>query len=99
MPAPNYGPAGSFVNNYQTNFASPISANQGDVRLDRVLSSKQTLFARFSYKNRQVLTAPLSRLHFHLLRGSGQPVAKALTTRPKSTRDSPSRITTFFLPT
>ncbi len=59
MPVPNYGVPGIYANNYQINFPSPISANQGDVRLDKVLSSKQSLFARFSYKNRQVITAPL----------------------------------------
>ena len=44
--------------NYRVNFPTPISTNQGDVRLDQTLSSKQSLFARFSYKNRQVITAP-----------------------------------------
>jgi hypothetical protein len=58
MPTPNLGPANSFANNYQINFSSPISSNQGDVRLDRTISSRQTIFARFSYKNRQVTTAP-----------------------------------------
>ena len=80
MPAPNYGPAGSFVNNYQTNFASPISANQGDVRLDRVLSSKQTLFARFSYKNRQVLTAPSAACTFTYCAEAGSPLQGAYNT-------------------
>jgi hypothetical protein len=58
FPVPNYGEAGSYANNYQVNFPSPISANQGDIRIDRAISSRQTAFARFSYKNRQVLTAP-----------------------------------------
>jgi len=34
MPMPNLGSAGAFANNYQINFPSPISSNQGDVRLD-----------------------------------------------------------------
>src|ERR1035437_3781923 len=80
MPAPNYGPAGSYVNNYQTNFASPISANQGDVRLDRVISSKQTLFARFSYKNRQVLTAPSAACTFTYCAEAGSPLQGAYNT-------------------
>jgi hypothetical protein len=58
MPLPNRGAASDYVNNYQNNFRSPISANQGDVRLDKTLTARQTAFARFSYKNRQVTTAP-----------------------------------------
>jgi len=57
-PTPNYGAAGSYSNNYQNNFHAPISANQGDVRIDKTISGRQSLFARFSYKNRQVITAP-----------------------------------------
>ena len=57
-PAPNHGSADSFANNYQVNMHTPISANQGDVRIDQTISQKQTLFARFSYKNRQVISAP-----------------------------------------
>ena len=74
MPTPNYGAAGSFANNYQINFPSPISANQGDVRLDKVLSSKQSLFARFSYKNRQVITAPLPVCTFTYCAEAGSPL-------------------------
>ena len=58
MPAPNRGAVTDFSNNYQNNFRAPISANQGDVRLDKTISGRQTVFARFSYKNRQVITAP-----------------------------------------
>ncbi|WP_420238487.1 TonB-dependent receptor domain-containing protein [Telmatobacter bradus] len=58
VPTPNYGADGSYSNNYQNNFRAPISANQGDVRIDKTLSSRQSVFARFSYKNRQVITAP-----------------------------------------
>ena len=58
FPTQNYGDAGAFANNYQNNFRAPISANQGDVRLDKTISARQTIFARFSYKNRQVVTAP-----------------------------------------
>jgi len=57
-PEPNHGAADAFSNNYQVNMATPITANQGDVRLDQTISQKQNLFARFSYKNRQVITAP-----------------------------------------
>ncbi|MDR3793636.1 MAG: carboxypeptidase regulatory-like domain-containing protein [Terracidiphilus sp.] len=58
FPQANTGAVGSYANNYQNNFRSPISANQGDVRLDKTLSGRQSVFARFSYKNRQVTTAP-----------------------------------------
>lgn len=58
FPAQNYGDANTFTNNYRINFPTPISTNQGDVRLDQTLSTKQSMFARFSYKNRQVITAP-----------------------------------------
>ena len=74
MPMPNYGVPGSYANNYQINFPSPISANQGDVRLDRTISSKQTAFARFSYKNRQVLTAPSAACTFTYCAEAGSPL-------------------------
>jgi hypothetical protein len=74
MPKPNQGAAGAFANNYQTNFPSPISSNQGDVRLDRVLSSKQSIFARFSYKNRQVITAPSPTCTYSYCAEAGSPL-------------------------
>jgi hypothetical protein len=74
MPAPNYGAPGDYANNYQINFPSPISANQGDVRLDRTISSKQTVFARFSYKNRQVTTAPSAACTFTYCAEAGSPL-------------------------
>ncbi|HEY1986447.1 MAG TPA: carboxypeptidase regulatory-like domain-containing protein [Terracidiphilus sp.] len=80
MPMPNYGPAGAYANNYQVNFAAPISANQGDVRLDRTISSKQTAFARFSYKNRQVLTAPSAACTFTYCAEAGSPLQGAYNT-------------------
>lgn len=58
LPAPNTGDADSYSNNYEVNYKTPISTNQGDVRLDRTISTKQNVFARFSYKNRQVVLAP-----------------------------------------
>ena len=80
MPAPNLGPASSFANNYQTNFPSPISSNQGDVRLDHALSSRQTVFARFSYKNRQVTTAPSAACTFTYCAEAGSPLQGAYNT-------------------
>lgn len=74
MPKPNYGDPDSYANNYQVNFPSPISANQGDIRLDRVFSAKQTAFARFSYKNRQVITAPSASCTFSYCAEAGSPL-------------------------
>jgi hypothetical protein len=80
MPTPNLGAPGSFANNYQINFPSPISSNQGDVRLDRTLSSRQTIFARFSYKNRQVTTAPSSACTYTYCAEAGSPLQGAYNT-------------------
>jgi hypothetical protein len=53
FPLPNAGPANSVVNNFVENAPTPIKSDQGDVRLDQNLSSKQQVFARFTYKVRQ----------------------------------------------
>jgi hypothetical protein len=74
MPVPNFGPAGAYANNYQINFPSPISSNQGDVRLDKNVSDKQLMFARFSYKNRQVITAPSSLCTYTYCAEAGSPL-------------------------
>lgn len=50
FPLPNTGPPNSIVNNYVQNFPTPISSNQGDIRLDEVINEKQSLFARLTYK-------------------------------------------------
>lgn len=57
-PLPNTGPANSLVNNYVTNFGTPIKSDQGDFRLDRVLTPNQTIFARITYKYKLGETAP-----------------------------------------
>jgi hypothetical protein len=80
MPAPNLGPSDSYANNYQINFPSPISSNQGDVRLDRTLSSRQSIFGRFSYKNRQVTTAPSAACTFTYCAEAGSPLQGAYNT-------------------
>jgi len=80
MPTPNYGDIGSYANNYQSNFASPISANQGDVRLDEAISSRQSMFARFSYKNRHVTTAPSAACTFTYCAEAGSPLLGAYNT-------------------
>jgi hypothetical protein len=58
MPAPNSGSADSFQNNYATNFTAPISSNQFDVRIDQNITSNQSIYGRFTWKNRSVTTAP-----------------------------------------
>lgn len=74
MPMPNFGAAGSWVNNYQVNIPSPIGSNQGDVRLDHNFSTRQNVFARFSYKNRQVITAPSATCVFTYCAEAGSPL-------------------------
>jgi len=74
MPVPNYGQTGAYANNYQVNFPSPISSNQGDVRLDKNVSDKQSMFARFSYKNRQIITAPSALCTFTYCAEAGSPL-------------------------
>lgn len=74
MPMPNYGQPGDYANNFQLNFPSPISSNQGDVRIDKNITAKQTMFARFSYKNRQVITAPSALCTYTYCAESGSPL-------------------------
>ncbi len=57
FPLPNAGAPNAVVNNYVQNFPTPIKSDQGDVRLDQNLTSKQQVFARFTYKVRQNQTA------------------------------------------
>jgi hypothetical protein len=53
FPLPNAGDPNSVVNNYVSNFPTPIKSDQGDVRLDQNINPKQQVFARFTYKTRQ----------------------------------------------
>jgi hypothetical protein len=57
-PLPNTGAPNAIANNYVTNFPTPISSNQGDMRLDQNINSQQSVFARFTYKRREVENAP-----------------------------------------
>jgi hypothetical protein len=59
-PLPNYGAAGAISNNYQQNFSTPVQSDQGDARIDQTLSSRQSFFIRYSYKQRSKITAPTS---------------------------------------
>ncbi len=58
MPLPNSGSADSFQNNYVTNFPAPISSNQFDVRIDQNITTNQSIYGRYTFKNRSVTTAP-----------------------------------------
>jgi hypothetical protein len=58
MPSPNTGPTSSYSNNFSENLATPISSNQGDVRVDQNFTTRQSIFGRFTYKKRAVETAP-----------------------------------------
>src|SRR5215469_5022232 len=53
FPLLNAGAPNAIVNNYVQNFPTPIKSDQGDLRLDHNLTSKQQVFARFTYKTRQ----------------------------------------------
>ena len=77
MPLPNFGSADSYANNYRVNFPAPISANQGDIRLDQTLTNNQNIFARFSYKNRQVTAAPNTTCGLTFCQSAGSPLQGA----------------------
>ena len=77
MPLPNFGSADSYANNYRVNFPAPISANQGDIRLDQTITAKQNIFARFSYKNRQVTAAPNTTCGLTFCQSAGNPLQGA----------------------
>jgi hypothetical protein len=47
---PNSGAINSIANNVNVNFPTPISSNQGDMRVDQQINSKQTAYARFTYR-------------------------------------------------
>ncbi len=57
-PLPNTGSPDAIANNYTTNFGTPISSNQGDMRVDRNIGLRQTFFTRVTYKQRQVQSSP-----------------------------------------
>lgn len=58
FPLPNAGPPNAIANNYVGNFPTPITSNQGDVRVDQNITSAQSFFARLTYKSRQSTFAP-----------------------------------------
>jgi len=58
FPKPNTGDPNSVVHNFVQNFSTPISSNQGDVRVDHNISSGQTIFTRFTYKHKDDTRLP-----------------------------------------
>jgi hypothetical protein len=51
-PLPNFGSTTvQQAGNYRTNAAAPILSKQFDIRVDHTLTSKQSIFGRFSWKN------------------------------------------------
>jgi len=60
FPLPNYGPPGAIANNYLANFAIPIKSNQGDIRMDQYVGTKNQFFARYTYKNKRAFQLPNS---------------------------------------
>jgi hypothetical protein len=60
FPLPNTGAPNSLANNYTVNFPTPISSNQGDLRLDQNISSKMTAFIRGTFKSKDITNTPVS---------------------------------------
>jgi len=58
FPLPNFGAPNAIANNFVENFPTSISSNQADLRLDQIINSKMSLFARGTYKIRSVLVVP-----------------------------------------
>jgi hypothetical protein len=65
FPLPNTGGAGAIANNYAINFPTPISSQQGDLRLDQVITTRQTFFIRGNFKSRSVEEAPTNANGFN----------------------------------
>jgi hypothetical protein len=57
-PLPNAGPPNAIANNYVQNFPTPVTSNQGDVRVDHNITSGQSLFVRFTMKHRDETRLP-----------------------------------------
>lgn len=57
-PLPNYGPPNAVANNYLATYSIPINSAQFDARIDEIISSKHTVFVRYTYKNRRVTNYP-----------------------------------------
>jgi hypothetical protein len=58
FPLPNAIGPNPVTNNFVDNFPSPITSNQGDIRLDQNFGSRQSFFARLTYKRRLSILPP-----------------------------------------
>ncbi len=58
FPLPNTGAPNAIANNFTENLPTPISSDQADLRIDHVINSKMTVFARGTYKTRAVSIVP-----------------------------------------
>jgi hypothetical protein len=58
FPLPNAGAPNAISNNFVENIPTPISSNQADLRLDHVINSKMSIFARGTYKIRSIEAVP-----------------------------------------
>ena len=58
FPLPNAAGPNPVTNNFVDNYPAPITANQGDIRLDQNVDPRQSFFARLSYKRRLTVAAP-----------------------------------------
>ena len=56
--APNFGAPNALANNFRQNYPSNVASNQGDARIDQNIGSRQTAFARITYKRRESLVTP-----------------------------------------
>lgn len=56
-PLPNFGSPNAISNNFTALVPSPITSDQGDMRLDEIVTPAQRVFARYTYKARSVTTA------------------------------------------
>ena len=57
-PLPNTGSPNAIANNFVENIPTSISSDQADLRIDQIINSKMTIFARGTYKVRSVLAVP-----------------------------------------
>jgi len=84
FPPPNTGPPNSIVNNYVQNFPTPISSDQGDLRLDWNINAKQSFFIRGTYKIRNISQTPNTlALNLSGESNAGTPLAGPFSTYQK----------------
>jgi hypothetical protein len=70
FPPPNAGAPDAIARNYVQNFPTPITSNQGDLRIDHNITSSQTVFGRLTFKHREDTRLPCDCLDPTNLNGS-----------------------------